>query len=296
MLKVGKAVIAVTRSRPRTAFFLALVSSLAALVAGCLGNDFRSLPLGVERWDHGWHLAIEPDEEFGVDLIGSNAFPARPWRAAEFDTGVLRLSHEEREGPRSASGDPDESDAGDADRGPATGVSLFRFVDVAVGRTPLRFELVADGQVVNIAEYTVEVVEDACAAGTSAVANRCGGDGFTYHPQMLHERDVGADVRLEAGTTTRLVLTANALHQDVPWTVVAYDDSVISVQGPVDLGPARELGDFSEVASDTSHSFLPAWEFTITGLARGKTTLALELTSAGQPLDAYTLEVEVTRE
>ena len=186
---------------------LRLVTALLVVFfAGCLGNDFRSAPFGVEKWDSGWLLAIEPEEEFSVDLLGSSAYPGDQWSVAEFDDAVLRLTGEEHEEPRPPSGDPEATEGGEHDPGSLVTHSRFVFEGVAVGETPLRFELVAGGQLIDVAEYAVVVVEDACDAGTAAVANRCGGDGFSYQPQMLHERNFGEETALEEGAFIGLEL------------------------------------------------------------------------------------------
>jgi len=269
------------------------VSVLAALLAACLGNDFRDSPLGVDKWDHGWLIAIEPEEELWVDLLGNAAFPDAKWQVVEADSAVLKLESEEHEEPRQASGDPDATEAGEYDPGSLVSRSGFGFVGVALGETPLRFELAVDGEPVDIAEFTVAVVPDSCEAATAAVANRCGGDGFTYHSQVLHEQNFGEEIALTPGEVTRLVLTANALHQEQAWQVVDYDASVISVEAPGAVEPPRRVGDFSEVSADSPHSFLPAWEFAIRGLRVGETALVLEIDVEGERIDLFRLDVIV---
>lgn len=155
---------------------------LVVLPVGCLGNGFETAPLGVEKWDTGWRVAIEPEETFSVDLLGSAAYPGDQWRVAEFDDTVLGLDGEEYGEPHQPSGDPEATEDGEYDPGSLVARSRFAFHGVAIGQTPRRFELAADGQLIDVATYTVDVVEDACAAGTAAVANRCGGSGFTFHP------------------------------------------------------------------------------------------------------------------
>lgn len=110
---------------------------------------------------------------------------------------------------------------------------------------------------------------------------------------MHHERNFGEETAVGVGGTTELVLTANALHQDVPWTILGFDESVMTVDGPVPLGPARDIGDSSDVDAQTSHSFLPAWQYAITGVAAGHTTLALELAVDGERIDVYELDIVV---
>lgn len=272
---------------------LAVVFLLGQLLVGCLGNDFRAASLGVEKWDHGWLIAIEPDEEFSVDLPGNAVFPDSQWEVGSFDTTVLRLESEEHEQPRSPSGDPNATEAEGYDPGALISRSGFAFVGVGPGETALRFELAGEGELIDIAEFTVTVVDDSCAAETAAVANRCGGDGFAYHPQVLFERNYGEQVALAPSEASQLVLHANALRQDLLWRVVDYDDSVLTVEGPQARAPARNSGDFSAVSSDSSHSFLPASEFTIRGVAAGETPLILELAVDGERIDMFQLNIIV---
>lgn len=250
--------------------------------------------MGVEKWDHGWTVAVEPDEEFSVGLFGNNAYPESQWRVAEYDRKVLRLAGERHEKPRPPELDVEAAEPGQYDEGILVSSSHFSFTGLDLGTSPLRFEFVVGGELIDVAEYRVDVVEDACAAGTVAVANRCGGDGFASHPQTLHERNYGEEAVVESGTPTELVLMANALHQEVPWRVVTYDDSVISIDDPVALRPARPSGDFtSEVDDETSHSFLPAWQFDITGVAPGESELVLEIAVDGRRIDVFDMTFRV---
>lgn len=276
---------------PLARLFLAFL----VFLTGCLGSDFEDLSLEVQKWDHDWVIAVEPGEAFSVDLFGNNAYPDHRWRVADYDRALLRLDGEEYQTPRPPMLDVEAAEPGVYDEGILDSRSLFFFAGLGVGETPLRFEFVADGVTIDVAEYTVEVIEDACSARTVAVANRCGGDGFASHPQVLHERNFGEQVEIDAGSGVHLVLTANALHPDQPWQVTAYDDSVISVDGPVALPPARTAGDFvTELDADVSHSFLPAWQFTVTGVAPGESELRVEIVGGGTLLDVFEMAVLVT--
>ena len=268
---------------------------LAVVVAGCLGNDFRSAPLGVERWDSGWLLAIEPGEEFSVGLLGSFAYPGRQWSVAEFDAAVVRLLGEEHEEPRPPSDDTEAAEAGGLDPGSLLTHSSFFFEGVALGDTPLRFELIVDGQVIDSVTYAVHVVRDACDADTAAVANRCGGDGFGYHPQMLNELNYGEETVLETGASVELVLYGSETRPDAAWAITGYDETIVAATGPIALAP-RPPDDYSEVDSETPHSFIPASGFTITGLQEGGTTLTLELAHDGQLLNEYQITLIVNSE
>ncbi|NNU27985.1 hypothetical protein [Isoptericola sediminis] len=271
------------RSRGRPAG-LVLSAASALLVAGCLGSDYRDLPLDLSAWDSGWLAAVEPEEELWVGLDGNNLHPDQAWELVEVDDAVLRLTTSEHEVPPPGSGDPGD---------PHISTTVFGFVGGDLGRTRLRFELVVDGERVDVAEYTVDVVDDACAAETAAVANRCGGELFSYQPQYLQALNHGEQVNLDVGEEVELVLPANAGFPDTAWQVADHDDAVIAVDGPVDLGPARSPGDFSEVDPEVRHSFLPAWRFNITGTAPGESPMVLELTVDGERIDVYELVVLV---
>ena len=271
-----------------------LLLPFLVLLAGCLGSDFQDQALDIQKWDHGWVVAVEPGEAFSVNLYGNNAYPDLQWRVAEYDRALLQLDGEEHEKPRAPMLDVEAAEPDVYDEGILVSRSVFFFTGADLGETALRFEFVVDGTTVDIAEYTIEVVEDACEARTVAVANRCGGDGFATHPQVLHERNFGEEVELDSGSSIQLVLTANALHQDEPWQVTAYDDSVISIDGPIALAPARTAGDLgTELDADVSHSFLPASQFTVTGVAPGESLLVLEIAADGMRLDVFEMVVIV---
>ncbi len=273
----------------RSTVIAVLATGLAATaLTGCLGNDFSSEPLGVEKWDQGWLLAIAPDVDLGVWLLGSVGYPAAVWSVGDVDDSVVRMVSNAAEEPSATThpDDPVESQL-------AATSSHFTFVGVALGSTSLRFDLVADGELIDAVEYAVDVVPDACAAETAAVANRCyDADGFGYSPQVLTELEYGTEHSIDVGSTARLVLTANALHPDAAWSITPYDDSIVSVEGPLHLAP-REAGDFSDVDATVRHSFLPASEFTVTGSGAGRTDLTFDLESDGLPLDTFTITVVV---
>jgi hypothetical protein len=282
--------------RNRRFLRLLLTFGLAAAVGvGCLGNDFSNAPLSINERDHGWVAAVEPGEVLEVDLTGNAVYPEEPWRLADFDPAVIALDSEHHETPRPPSGDPDGMDPEDYDPGSLISFSFFGFVGVSSGETPLRFEIVADGELIDIAEYTIAVVEDACEADTAAVANRCGGDGFQYHPQTEWEADHGRDLVLEPGGEIEVTLTANALYPDASWQVVESDPAVAAIESQA-LGAAREPGDFSDVDPDHSHSFLPAWIFTVRGVALGESPLVMEITVDGKRVDVYERTVLVVED
>lgn len=282
-------------NRHRFPFPVLSIVLATALAAGCLGNDFRDATLSINEFDHGWLVAIEPEEQFDVGLTGNAVYPDAPWRIVEYDPAVIALDGEDHMTPRPPSGDPEGSEAEDYDPGSLVSSSFFGFTGLSLGETLLRFEIVVDGEAIDVAEYRVSVVEDACDAGTPAVANRCGGDGFAYHSQVEFELAHGQELAVEPGTDTHLRLTANALHPDSPWQLVDSDPDVVAVEVKP-LGAARTRGDFSEVEAETPHSFLPAWDITIRGVALGEAPLVLEITVDGKPVDRYERTVLVVED
>ena len=179
------------------------------LGAGCLGQDHLDIPLTLNEWDHGWQAVIEPDEQLEVSLTGNALYPEVPWHVIEFDSAVIELQGQGHIPPAGDSADREDLDPGD----PLVSFTGFSFVGVTPGESPLVFELVVDSERIDIAEFTVAVVEDACDSNLGAVANRCGRD-FSFHPQDLTEWDHGGLVALEPGDELDVSLTANALHPD----------------------------------------------------------------------------------
>ena len=272
---------------------LACCLGILLLTNGCLGNDFRDLPLDVDERDHGWTIAIEPEEYFEVHLQGNAAYTEASWRIVDFDPAVIAMEDQEHEIARPAAGNPEAMEPDEYDPGSPTSQSRFTFIGLSRGETPLRFEVLGNGTPVDVVEYTVTVVDDACSADTAAVANRCGGD-FSYHPQEgLIEWDHGRTVPLEPGNELLITLTSNALHPDNAWQIAAFDERIITVEGPQPLGASRAPGDFSETDPFVSHSFLPAWLFTLRGVALGESPLTLEVVADGQRVDLFEINVAV---
>lgn len=282
--------------RQRFLVHVCCVTLLLLSTTGCLGQDFLDLPLSLTEMDHGWLAAIEPDEQIDIGLTGIAAYPEIHWQIAEFDPEVLLLKHQHHETARPPSGDPEATEPGLYDPGSSISRSGFTFAGVAAGETPLRFEFIVAGETIDIAEYTVAVVADACAAETAAVANRCG-DGFSFHPQDgPMEWDHGTVFPVESGGGIDVMLMANALYPDVSWKVVEFDASVIAVEGPQALGAARSPGDWSEVDPDSRHSFLPVWSFPVRGVALGESALVLEISIDGTRIDLYEIAVAVVED
>ncbi|WP_062378112.1 hypothetical protein [Demequina pelophila] len=294
-------------ARSGTRAWTAAAGACVLVLAGCLGNDFAAGGLAVEKGDHGWLLAIEPDETVDVGLLGSNAHPDAQWSVVDFDDEVITLTDtavippptDQVQAPSGESNPGDDEDPGpSADPGTPRFLATeteFTFTGSALGTSPLRFELTAGGERIDVAEYTVEVVEDACGAPTAAIPNRCyDAIGFGGAAPVTSELDYGQEIAVADGASASVILRAAALHPDTPWEVTAYDDAVVAVDGPIPLGPARAPGDFSELDPTAAHSFLQAWEFRITGVGDGRTTLVLDLTADGLLIDTFEATIVAT--
>jgi len=260
------------------------VGSALLLVPAC-ASDFEKATLGLRESDHGWLAVVEPGERFDVALANSSLHPDVAWEVAEFDATVIGLESQEQDQPPDA--DPSSS---------GLHVSIFGFAGLNLGETPLVFELWADGEQIDVAEFTIAVVEEACVAESGARANRCG-RGFQFHPQNLTELNHRSVVALEPGDGLDVTLTANALYPGSPWQVVEFDPTVIELQGPVSIAPDRVFGDWSAWEPDSRHSFLAAWSFTIVGAELGETPLVLDIENGkGRRVDRYELTVFVVED
>jgi hypothetical protein len=112
--------------------------------------------------DFGSLIQVEPGEEFQVTLLASGAFPDEPWRAVDYDDGVIGLAWSEHEAARTP-GDWDAREEPDTPKGGSfIPVTHFSFIGTALGESQLVLEVRVDGQQVDMYEVTVAVVEDAC--------------------------------------------------------------------------------------------------------------------------------------
>jgi hypothetical protein len=228
---------------------------------------------------------VEPEERFDVGLTNSALYPDVWWELTEFDPAVIRLDSQEQDQPTDL--DPSST------RLPHT---IFFFSGLKLGETPLVFELWVDGEQVDVAEFDVAVVEEACEGELGARANRCG-PGFQFHPQTLTEFNHGWVVALEPGDHLDLTLTANALYPDSSWRAVEFDRAVVELRGPEYGEPDRLPGDWSAWETDTRHSFLATRSFTIVGAGLGETPLTFDIEADDERrVDLYELTVAVVED
>jgi hypothetical protein len=129
------------------------------VVAGCLGQDYKSIELSLNEWSSGWQATVEPDERFEVFLGPVRVHPDARWRLVAADPSVVELADQSVVEAEAVPEEPGEW--------------VFTFRAVALGGSPLTFEALAGGARVAIAEYSVSVVEDACVAGVGLTAARC---------------------------------------------------------------------------------------------------------------------------
>ena len=270
---------------PNGRLVVAAILSLALLSVGACASDFEKAPLGLGESDHGWLAVVEPGERFDVDLANSVLYPEVPWEITQFDPTVIDLESQEQARPTEM--DPSSV---------RLSHSIFNFSGLDIGETPLVFELWADSEQLDIAAFTIAVVEEACDAERGARANRCG-QGFQFHPQDLTELNHLWVVALEPGDELDVTLTANALYPDRPWQAVEFDPAVIDLQGPQHAPPDREPGDWSAWEPDRRHSFLATSTFTIIGTRVGETDLVFDIrTDEGRRVDLHELTVAVVED
>jgi hypothetical protein len=269
------------------------VIALASLYLMNVGSDFRDAPLELDRFDHGWRVNIEPDEEFSVDLFANPLHVDVPWQLADSNPAVVRLVDSEHmvaeDVPENLS--PEES----VEPGFFLPHSVFWFVAAAGGESPLTFELQVGGEVVDVTEFTLSVVQDACEGDVGIAANRCGlGDRDPeYGFLTIHEH--GHRVTVQRGETFDLTLDANALHPQAPWQVVDVDTSILTLRSTT-TDPARIPGDWDTSDRDKPWQFLPYWRFTFEAAAVGETPLVLEVVADGDRVEVYEVTVQVVED
>ncbi len=247
------------------------------VVAGCLGLDYKSIELSLNEWSSGWQATVEPGEEFDVGLQPVRIHPDAQWRLVAADPSVVEVVDQFVVEPEAVAGEP--------------GAWLFMFRALALGGSPLAFEAVADGARVAIAEYSVSVVEDACAAGVGLTAARCR-VSMSTSSRGWTEWDHGRTVRVGMDRPTEVTLTAPALYPDARWRPADADTSLLEV-GSASVGDVRSPGDFDNQDGSKPGSFLPVWSYPVQGLALGETDLAFEAVEDGERVDIARFTVRV---
>jgi hypothetical protein len=242
------------------------------LITGCLGQDYKSVELTMTEGDHGWLAVIEPDEQFSVAFRENPQYPGVEWTVAEIDSSVIEVVGEFAETPEDVPGE---------DR--TLTIWGFELLGTALGESPLTFELAADGRTVDIAEFTIAVVADACAGEEGITAPRCRRQRQGYAVESC-EWEHGRVMTTQPDETVGLMLTANAPHPDAPWELVAYDASVIELTGSRQLD-TRTPGDWDTSDPTEPDSFLPIQEFTFTALKPGESSLRFEMKLDGETIE-----------
>lgn len=257
---------------------IGLAVGVGLLVTGCLGQDYLDQPLSFSEWDHGWLGVIDSGEMLDVGLRENPSYPGAEWQIVEFDASVLTLEESlHAPSPRPAAPDDQQS---------LLAGWVFIFSGASVGESTLAFEIRADGERVDLAEFTVSVVEDACATELGISAARCGGDQLDDQGQRgLTEWGSGWSVPIAPEEETTVTLTANAAYPDVSWLVVEHDPSVIEVRnnGTQD---ARSPGDWDLSDPNKPQSFLSISEFVVTGVDSGESALIFELRIGDRRIEA----------
>lgn len=283
------------RTRPRRA--AVSVGAAMALAGGlflgaCLGQDFLDAPLELSGLDHGWRVNVEPAEQFGVNLVANPLHPDVAWQLAEPNTAAVRLTGTEHVTEACTPSAENPCPEG-IDQEPFLPMTIFRFVAVGGGQSTLDFELVVEGRVVDVCEYTVSVVDDACAGDVGIAANRCGLG--TRQPEYgeVFIVDHGRTLSIEPGENFSVTLPANAMHADEPWGVAEMDPRVLTLVTTREE-PARTPGDWNTSDRDKPWHFLPIWHLTFEAVEAGESPLVLEVVADGGRIAVFEIYVVVS--
>jgi hypothetical protein len=255
------------RHRHDSVVSIAPLLALCVLVSGCLGQDYRRQELSITEWDHGWLAVIEPDEHLRVSFRENPRYPGVEWTVADFDPSVIEIVGEFAERPE---------DVPEEDR--LLTIWGYEVLGVGPGETALTFELATGGQLVDVVEYTVAVVDDACDGDMGIAAPRCRREqpGLWEHGM---EWEHGGVLTAQPGEEISIALTANGLHPDVPWRAVEYDSEIVELTRTQQL-EARTPGNWDTEDLSEPGRFLPMSEFAFAALAPGESRVRFEITAA----------------
>jgi hypothetical protein len=271
-----------------------IVVVLAVSAASCnpLGEDWKLDQLGLDYEHQGSTIQIEPEEEFSVRLRANGMFPETPWQIRAMDTALIELIDEGHDTEARAPGDYQGGEGSSKPWGFIGGTG-FGFVGRAEGVSQLVFDMQADGQLVDVYELTVAVVDDACDVNEGAVGIvtpiRCERKPPKGGPVGLVYDDYGWAVWLEPGDEFTVELRANGLHPDMAWRVAEIDTAVVNLQWSVHD---------TDVQASAEHSrwpptIFPETRFRFVGSALGESLLVLEMRAGGERIDVYELTVFV---
>ena len=249
----------------------------AFAVAGCLGQDYKSIELSLNEWSSGWQVTVEQGEEFDVGPRPVRMHPDAQWRLVAADISIVELADQFVLEPGTVTEEP--------------GLSVFTFRAVALGGSPLAFEALADGARVAIAEYSVSVVEDACAASMGITAARCRAPMPEFNRGWT-EWDHDRVVQIGLDRPVEVTLTAPAFHPDARWQPVAVDRALLEV-GSATVGDVRSPGDFDNQDTSKPDSFLPVWSYDVRGVKLGETDLTFQAVQSGERVDIARFTVRV---
>jgi hypothetical protein len=268
--------------------------------SGCLGEDWKTFPLGAGAGEQGWLLQVEPDEEFDVGLLASALYPDLPWTVAQYDPAVIELADTLVEDRVRAWGDWDMSAPEDEPQ-MFLPIHLFFFRGVSNGQTPLVLELRNGDELVEVLEVTVSVVDDACAGDEGLRAPRCGRDFRDEIPSedvegfgLFEEWDHGWLVNMEPGDRIVIRLAGNAVHPDAPWQVAESDPAVIEIADLDHDTAVRDPQDWDISDASKPTGFVATTSITIEAEALGQSPLVLEVLDGTRRVDVYELVISVT--
>lgn len=276
---------------------IGVVVVLASSVVACnpLGEDWKLEPTSVGYEHHGSTIQIEPGEEFFVALRANGLLPEVPWQIQAIDTAMLELTGERHDTAVRAPGD---WKGGEGSGKPLAFIPFtgFDFVGGAEGRSQLRFDIQADGVLVDVYGLTVAVMDDACDVDEGATGIitpiRCEDEPPDGHEVVLAYDNYGWAVQLEPGGEFTVELRANGLHPGVSWQIAEIDTAVVDLQWSVHDTDVPSLVEHSRWPP----TIFPETRLSFIGKALGESPLVLELRVGDERLDSYELLVLVVED
>jgi hypothetical protein len=254
---------------------------VCVLVTACLGQDYKNVELGLSEWDHGWLAVVEPDEQFSVILQENPQYPGVEWGIAEIDPPIIDVVGYIAEGPEDW---PEEERQ--------LSIWGFDLVGTELGEVLATFEIDVDGRTVDMVQYRIAVVDDACEGDVGLTAPRCRRQHQESWAQAISEWDHGTTIDLAPGEELTVQLTANAAAPGAVWELAESDPVVVDVSTPRPLG-TRAPGNWDTTDGTEPGWFLPRWEFMITPNAPGESQLRFELVDAGGIVEFCEFTVDV---
>jgi hypothetical protein len=276
----------------RPALLVLSLGVLSSLAGACLGQDYKDIELQLWNGDHGWMATVEPDERFGVTLWENPAYPEAPWTLIEHQPAHVTLEGSTVD--PYPFGNPAEMPEDEREGVPTEqpAVWIFSFAGRELGESTLAFELLAEGQAIDRAEFTIAVVEDACDGDVGLAAPRCRREPHRVGQYGWTEREHGQRIDLSPGADELVGLVSNSLYPDAAWQVLADDSAAVEV-ATLGATQSRASGDWDTAGDGKPALFLPIHEFSLTGRSPGESSVAFELVADGRRIGLCEFTVAV---